>query len=96
LKRCRKITACVNANLLQRWESYPQTISCKKLLKNVSEVYENCNKLNADAECWDDEKDVTHNVTTINVFEQIIDDDKIYPLPMDEFNEKKIYVIDDY
>jgi hypothetical protein len=28
-----------------------------ELVKNVSEVYENCNKLNADAECLDDEKD---------------------------------------
>jgi len=32
---------------------------------------------------------LTHNVTTINVFEQIIDDDQIYPLSMDEFNAKK-------
>jgi hypothetical protein len=36
------------------------------------------------ADCW-----LTHNVTTINVFEQIIDYDQIYPLPMDEFNAKK-------
>jgi hypothetical protein len=36
------------------------------------------------ADCW-----LTHNVMTINVFEQIIDDDQIYPLSMDEFNAKK-------
>ena len=36
------------------------------------------------ADCW-----LTHNVTTINVFQQIIDDDQIYPLSMDDFNAKK-------
>ena len=56
LKRCRKNTASVNANLLALWDSYPQTITCKKLLKSVSEIDVNCNQLN-DAKCWDDEKD---------------------------------------
>ena len=40
--------------------------------------------MNLRADCW-----LTHNVTTINVFKQIIDDDQIYPLPMDEFNANK-------
>ena len=40
------------------------------------------------ADCW-----LTHNLTTINVFEKIIDDDQIYPLPMDEFNAKKYMLL---
>ena len=42
------------------------------------------------ANCW-----LTHNVTTIKVFEQIINEDKLYPQPMNECNKKK-YVIDHY
>jgi hypothetical protein len=38
------------------WESYPDKISCKKLLKEVAEVYSNNNELN-DAFNFDDDKD---------------------------------------
>ena len=55
-KRCRKITASVNARLIELWDSYPEKISCKKLLKEVAEVYSNNNELN-DAFNFDDDKD---------------------------------------
>ena len=56
VKRCRKITACVNARLIALWESYPDKISCKKLLKELAEVYSKNNEFN-DAFNFDDDKD---------------------------------------
>jgi hypothetical protein len=57
LKRCRKVTAGVNAKLIELWDYYPAFISCKQLLKKVSEIYDSViNELN-DARCYDDDKD---------------------------------------
>jgi hypothetical protein len=56
IKRTLKLTDSVNKKLFELWNSYPEQINGKKLLKAVSEVYAESNVLN-EAMCLDDEKD---------------------------------------
>ncbi len=51
-----KLTDSVNKKLFELWNSYPEQINGKKLLKTVSEMYAESNVLN-EAMCLDDEKD---------------------------------------
>ncbi|KAI9551082.1 hypothetical protein GHT06_001914 [Daphnia sinensis] len=56
IKRTLKLTDSVNKKLVELWNSYPEQINGKQLLKAVSEVYAESNVLN-EAMCLDDEKD---------------------------------------
>ncbi len=46
IKRTLKLTDSVNKKLFELWNSYPEQINGKKLLKAVSEVYAESNVLN--------------------------------------------------
>ncbi|EFX60737.1 hypothetical protein DAPPUDRAFT_341718, partial [Daphnia pulex] len=56
VKRALKISDSVNKKLFDLWESYPEKLDGKQLLKAVSEVYCETNFLN-EAFCYDDDKD---------------------------------------
>ncbi|KAK4013512.1 hypothetical protein OUZ56_026066 [Daphnia magna] len=70
IKRTLKLTDSVNKKLFELWNSYPEQINGKQLLKAVSEVYAESNVLN-EAMCLDDEKDDIEHYPILNNFAEL-------------------------